>query len=412
MKKNLLKSMLLTCATALTAVSASAQCYIIGNDNNWVTNKAGAELQPTATDNVYEGDVTFNGSYYFFITTKLMEGNTDWDGILPYRYNPGTREEVNIIYNTPSNISYASDGIDGSFRVADTGTHHIKVDFDEMTVTVDGTYPEHLYLLGSDGNWLTNSASATLDRVDGTDTYKANVDFAAKSYFAFFTSLSNDKDDWSINANRWAYDGEVAPNTLVNALNDENATSYIEREGSYEVTFNYTGKSYQLYDATYTPVEPEKAVYFVGNANDWHTNTCFAKLQESGDKDVYTGEVELSQYFTIATKLTTLPNDWTNFNANRWGPQEDGKTVTKNSTTDMYNYASAFQIDNDGKYNVTVDLGNKRLIVNEMVATGILSAKATVLTPQPYYDLTGRCLGTAKPAKGLYIKNGKKIVVE
>lgn len=104
--------MLLTFGAALTAVSADAQCYIIGNDNNWVTNKAGAELQATATEGVYEGDVTFSsGSYYFFITTKPMEASDDWSGMLPYRYTPGTREEVNIIYNTQQNIAYAEDGI-------------------------------------------------------------------------------------------------------------------------------------------------------------------------------------------------------------------------------------------------------------------------------------------------------------
>lgn len=47
MKKNLLKSVLATLALAFTAIAAQAQCYIIGNDNNWVTNEAGAELQPT-----------------------------------------------------------------------------------------------------------------------------------------------------------------------------------------------------------------------------------------------------------------------------------------------------------------------------------------------------------------------------
>lgn len=57
MKKNLLKSVFVTLALAFTAIAAQAQCYIIGNNNKWFTNEAGAELQPTAEKGVYEGNV-------------------------------------------------------------------------------------------------------------------------------------------------------------------------------------------------------------------------------------------------------------------------------------------------------------------------------------------------------------------
>lgn len=41
--------------------------------------------------------------------------------------------------------------------------------------------------------------------------------------------------------------------------------------------------------------------------------------------------------------------------------------------------------------------------------TNITSASDNITN---YYDLTGRNLGTKKPAKGLYIKDGKKVVVK
>ena len=62
---------------------------------------------------------------------------------------------------------------------------------------------------------------------------------------------------------------------------------------------------------------------------------------------------------------------------------------------------------------MTVNLNNNRFYVNRIISTGISSATTIDLTaPQPYYDLTGRNLGTKKPAQGLYIKNGQKVVVK
>lgn len=405
--------MFATIATLSLSLSAQAQCYIIGNDGNWQTNVAGAELQATATEGVYEGDVEFadNGSW-FCVATKLTAEPNDWDGLSAYRLGPDTPDKP-LVYNTPNKLYPSGENGGCSFKIADTGTHHVTVNLNDMTITMKGEYPEHIYILGSDGNWATDKASATLDRVPDTDTYKANVDFTANSYFAFFTTISDKANDWEyINAKRWAHKGEIEPNALVYTTSDNEPTSFIKRAGTYEVTFNYADKSFMLYDPTYVP-STEKYVYFVGNASNWQTNTCFAKLEEGSDENVYTGEVELSEYFTITTKLTTEPDDWTTFNANRWGPMTDGETVGANTVNNLYNSSTAFQIDKEGKYNVKVDLNDNIFYINELISTGISSAKTVNLAqPQTYYDLTGRSLGTAKPAKGLYIRGGKKVVVE
>ncbi len=413
MNKNLLKSLFATAILTLTSVSTQAQCYLIGNDGNWQTNIAGAELQATETEGVYEGDVEFNEKGgWFCVTTKLTDEANDWDGLLPYRLGPDTPDKP-LIYNIPNQLHHAGEYNGFSFQVADVGTHHVTVDLNNMTITMAGTYPERIFIMGSDGVWATDKASAVLDRVPDTDVYKANVDFVDKSYFAFFTTISDKPDDWEyVNANRWAYNGEIEPNNVVHAIDYDEPTSYIERGGSYEVTFNYTDRSYQLYDPTYNP-DPIKYAYFVGNANNWQTSTCFAKLEESTTENVYTGEVELSDYFAIATKLTSNPDDWTSFNQHRWGPNEDGEMLSENTETDIMKSSNAFQIDVAGKYDVNIDLNTWKFYVNKLIASGIASAKTVDLTaPLPYYDLTGRNLGTAKPAKGMYIRGGKKIVVE
>lgn len=127
MKKNLLHIFMATFCMMLMAITAQAQCYILGSDNKWQTNVASAELQATGTDGVYEGEVAFtNGAQYFTIVTKLTETDGDWAGLLPYRYGPATNNAL-LTVNTPMDIHPQRDA---SFKVPTAdGTYRIRVDF-------------------------------------------------------------------------------------------------------------------------------------------------------------------------------------------------------------------------------------------------------------------------------------------
>ena len=415
MTKNLLKSLLLTIIASFSAIALQAQCYIIGNDGNWVTNQAGAQLQPTSEEGVYEGDVTFsNNSYWFFVATQLTEEADDWSGILPYRYNPATIDDQPIIYNTPTTLTPASESVDASFRVADLGTHKIRVDLNAKTMTVDGTYPEYIYMMGTDNKWELGTPSATLTRVDGTAIYKASVEFTG-NWFAFFTQIT---DSWDTqNEYRWATTSSsiVLPNTDIYLANGaELGSIHIERLGTYEVSFNYTTKVAQLYDPTYEP-EPINTLYFIGDGNSWQTNTSFATIEKI-EEGVYKGEVTFPVgYFAIGT---TLSDDWATFNANRLCPAEDGEAMSANTTTDIYNFdasshSGAFQIieGDEGTYTVTVDLNQMKLSFAGN-ATAISNVNTTSTSVAPYYDICGRCIGNDKPSKGIYIRNGKKVAIK
>lgn len=417
MNRNLLKSLFVTLVLAFTAIAAQAQCYIIGNDGKWLTNEAGAELQPTTEDGVYEGDVVFDDSQYFFVCTKLMENAYDWDELLPYRYNPGTTEEISIVYNKPSKLTPAMEATNSSYMVADLGTHKIRVDFNAMTVTVDGIYPEHIYMMGTDGEWTLGVPSATLNHVEGTNLYKAKVEFTA-NYFAFFKQMADTWEEQELN--RWIVKGEVLPNTelsLVKVL--DGSSSYINRLGTYEVTFDYCNNTAMLYDETYVPEpETEKMIYFIGDGNNWTTNTYFGKIPEIND-GVYEGQVKFEVgHFAIGTKLGNTANDWDTFNAHRFCPQMDGETMGAYSEKPIVKNidisSNAFQIEtgNEGEYVVTVDTNEMKIKFSGLVETSITNITSTPDNITNYYDLTGRNLGTKKPAKGLYIKDGKKVVVK
>lgn len=80
MKKNLHRIIMSALLTVVATVAASAQCYIVGSDNQWKTNAAAAELTETATAGVYEGEVTFaEGAQYFTVTQNLTTGDDDYD---------------------------------------------------------------------------------------------------------------------------------------------------------------------------------------------------------------------------------------------------------------------------------------------------------------------------------------------
>lgn len=415
MNRNLLKSVFVTLALVFTAIAAQAQCYIIGNDGKWLTNEAGAELQPTTEDGVYEGDVVFDDSQYFFVCTKLMDNPYDWDELLPYRYGPGTTVDFPIVYNKPLELTPAIETYNSTYKVADLGTHKIRVDFNAMTVTVDGTYPEHIYMMGTDGKWTLGVPSATLNHVEGTNLYKAKVEFTS-NYFAFFKQMA---DTWEEqNLNRWIVKGEVLPNTELSLVKVfDKSSSYINRLGTYEVTFDYSNNTAMLYDETYVP-EPETVIYFIGDDNNWALNTYFAKIPEVSD-GVYEGQVKFGVgYFIIGTKLGNTINDWDTFNAHRFSSQADGEPIGAYSESPIFknrgNYSSSFQIEtgNEGEYVVTVDTNEMKIKFSGLVGISITNITSASDNITNYYDLTGRNLGTKKPAKGLYIKDGKKVVVK
>lgn len=415
MNRNLLKSLFVTLALVFTAIAAQAKCYIIGNDGKWLTNEAGAELQPTTEDGVYEGDVLFYDSQTFLVCTKLMDGPYDWDELLPYRYGGGTTIDSPVVYNNPAKLTPCIETTNSTYMVPDLGMHKIRVDFNAMTVTVYGTYPDYIYMMGTDGKWILGEPSAMLNHLEGTNLYTAKVEFT-DNYFAFFKQMADTWEEQELY--RWIVKGEVLPNTelsLVKVL--DGSSSYINRLGTYEVTFDYCNNTAMLYDETYVP-EPETVIYFIGDDNNWALNTYFAKIPEVSD-GVYEGQVKFGVgYFIIGTKLGNTINDWDTFNAHRFSSQADGEPMGAYSESRIFknrdNYSSAFQIEtgNEGEYVVTVDTNEMKIKFSGLVGISITNITSTPDNITNYYDLTGRNLGTKKPAKGLYIKDGKKVVVK
>ncbi len=160
MKKNLHRIIMSALLTVLATVAASAQCYIVGSDNEWKTNTAAAELAETATTGVYEGDVTFvDGAQYFAVTQKLTTDNDDWTEFNKNRFAPSVFDAM-LVINEPMTMVK---GRDASFKVPVAGTtYRMRIDFNNLTVTLLGDFPDKLYVWGSNGVFDPTLPAATL----------------------------------------------------------------------------------------------------------------------------------------------------------------------------------------------------------------------------------------------------------
>ena len=184
MKKTFHRIIMSALLTVLATVAASAQCYIVGSDNEWKTNTAAAELAETATTGVYEGDVTFvDGAQYFAVTQHLTTGDADWTEFNKNRFAPSVFD-AKLVINEPMTMVK---GRDASFKVPVAGTtYRMRIDFNTLTVTLLGDFPDKLYVWGSNGVFDPTLSAATLPKTETDGVYKATVDFTS-CYFNILT---------------------------------------------------------------------------------------------------------------------------------------------------------------------------------------------------------------------------------
>ena len=351
---------------ALVAVAAQAQCFIIGNDNQWVTNKAGAELQSTGTYGVYEGEVSFsNASQWFFITTKLTSSDSDWDGISSYRYGPA-EPYAKLKINEPMDMFNPSDI---SFMVPFTNeTYRIRVDFNAGQVTLLGEFPDELYIIGSDAVWVASVPAAVLSKTAAEGVYEGSVVFTNSWNYGFL--VASKIGDWGIiSQNR--YTSSVCPLRMnrFNPLEKGNGSSNIMVPylGTFEVTVDLKNMLIKVYDPNYVPEYPD-AIYIHGTDGKPVANEG-VELEWNDVEGVYTGWVNFtSDQFNISTDLASTADGWEEISSKRIG----ASTVLQNVETELSvplvkGEPSNFTINASSENNlyacVTVDLRKGRMTI-------------------------------------------------
>ena len=351
MKKSLLKLLMSLLMIMTATVTASAQCYILGNDNNWQTNKASAELPKTDIDGVYEGEVTFApNANYFGIVTKLTEASDDWDGLLKYRYGPATANQL-LSYDNPAAMVFQKDA---SFKVPGEGTYRLRVDFNAKTVTMLGTYPSSLYVLGSKGNEPTGEEPLPMTETEGV--YKATIEFTNTKFSIISSENSKQLGGGRVLINR---DNDIAYND-----------SYfsITKPGTYEVTVDLRYMTMKLFNETYVPDYPDY-VYFLGTDGNKVANDG-VKLIWEDEEGVYTGWVYFeSNKFYISSALASIPDGWDEIKDYRIGAPTATCNVEPNLTVGVEKgvdseFLIEFPAGTSSYYAlVTLDLPNKRMTI-------------------------------------------------
>ena len=337
-------------------VTASAQCYILGNDGNWQTDKASAELQKTDIDGVYEGEVTFApNAKYFGIVTKLTEEPDDWLGLLEYRYGPAKANQL-LSYNNPEAMVFQKDA---SFQVPGEGTFRLRVDFNAMTVTMLGTYPSSLYVLGSKGNFEPTIGEEPLPMTETEGVYKATIEFTN----TIFSIISSEYSASQINS---FGGGKVIINRDKNIERSESYFS-ITKPGTYEVTVDLRYMTMKLFNETYVPDYPDY-VYFLGTDGNKVANDG-VKLIWEDEEGVYTGWVYFeSNKFYISSALASTPDGWDEIKDYRIGAPTATCNVEPNLTVGVEKgvdseFLIEFPAETSSYACVTLDLPNKRMTI-------------------------------------------------
>lgn len=349
MKKSLLKLLMSLLMIMTATVTASAQCYILGNDNNWQTNKASAELPKTDNEGVYEGEVTFApNAQYFTIVTKLTEGSADWNGLLEYRYGPAKNNQL-LSYNKPQAMFFQRET---SFQVPGEGTYRLRVDFNAMTVTMLGTYPSSLYVLGSKGNFEPTIGEESLPMTETKGVYKATIEFTNTKFSIISSENSKQLGGGRVLINR---DNDIAYND-----------SYfsITKPGTYEVTVDLRNMTMKLFNETYVPDYPDY-VYFLGKDANYGD-----KLEWKNEEGVYTGWVNFeSNKFYISSAVASKSDGWDEIKDYRIGAPTAPCNVEPNLTVGVEKgvdseFLIEFPAGTSSYYAlVTLDLPNKRMTI-------------------------------------------------
>ena len=110
----------------------------------------------------------------------------------------------------------------------------------------------------------------------------------------------------------------------------------------------------------------------------------------------------------LDTDKDGIPDEWEDVNSLNKNDINDGKIIASNGYTHLENYLNSLVADITTKQNEGGFLMSGQQIYGE--SSGILSYISRPLFNGKYYNLQG--LAVSHPSSGIYIQNGRKILVK
>lgn len=383
------------------------QVYIVdcgvGNVPDYV-NPTATLTQTEPNSGLYKGAVTFTGKT-FGLGTKMGDSETFLSNSYGlYSASPRVRiNEMNEILLKPKWIS-----------LDDPGTYDVTIDLNRMLIVLEkyGYEPANPYYLtfeSTDGSYWTYFNESEVPNVYVGGMY---LDGSSYTITSFNKNVSPDFDGvLKDNVTMPVTVGSDAPKPFYfNASPDNAYYAYIA------VDLNNNRILFYGNDYSYPDGYPNE-LYVIGDTQGWFYNIPTCVLSKTDVEGVYAGDVTLKNgdYFSI---LQRIGNSWDFVNGRRMFPINDGAVIGVGESDDYVEYSEynsgAWMFDgNDGTYTLTVDMRFDKITISDKSVVGVNAvAEAANDAQQPMYDLSGRRVNTVKPASGIYVKQGKKIVVK
>ena len=365
----------LSAMMVMLAFSSQAAYYLVGEapfGNGWDPSN-GLEMT-LGSDGLYSVKGTVNGTIYFVLADNLSAPG-DWTTFNnEYRIGPlGANEEVTV--GSWITTQKAAGNGSGSYKFTGTGSEYtitynpyiskFKIEGDVVPITID-TYtvagtPESVFGTLWDPN---NENNNMVKQDDGT--FKLNK---------YGCQLSGDELQFKIVGNHdWGF-----------AWPDNDFVFSVDEPGTYDVTFTFNPETKEVgvtaeMTGSFDPRTGE--LYVLGDVDEaagW--NPSEGLKMDTEDGNIFTTTItsqginpdendEIGYcYFQFTTKLSESSDDWNSINAYRIGAIENDYLLSDDLMgieIPMGNFgqANSFKIP-AGKFDVTVDLENKIMVINK-----------------------------------------------
>ena len=445
---------LITLLLVLTGMvsTASAKMYILGTNpelGSWVPSSPKEMTQ--ASDGTYYFKFTataYSGSdnaHYFCFSTAKGNNSGDWDTFNGSSYRP-TNNDKAVDFGQPLTEGVGNNTGKSFYISLVSGTEYL-IAFDPSAPRIVVTYaPSDVYVLGGADGWATNSGitmSASDDYV-----YTCNLPISSTiTTFSFTTRLSDSSDDWSgienyrfgAQSSSGNYEIGTFPNKNISlgwgSNNDHSFT--IPYEGTYKLVMDYKLLKLSVYETEAVSVGAKgfatycnaaHALDFTGNSIKAYTisSTDGSALTLTPKNKVAKSEPVLlySETNSDSQSIPVIADGDATADASNKLVAGDGLAHTWSETTEHYILYTGGSTPGFYRANKSVVAVGKAYLnltglstsarsfdlnMDNEVITGINAVENSNVC-NAIYNLNGQRV--AQPAKGLYIMNGKKVIIK
>ena len=414
-----------------------AEMYIVGQVNGyeWDPNQF-TTLTKTAPG-VYEATITSFANDNFVVSEKTG----DWAAINSARYGQAV-DNARIRVNSDVQLQKVTDS--GALRLPYAGEWAVKFDYNTKVIsfTSDAVkVPENLYLVGKvEGiNEWDPTSYITFNKGTQDGVFVTTVTANAGGNFA----ISGAVGDWdSFNANRFGgiiNDANVQLYTEdKKGLNDifaQNSNSFRFENGAvYEVTVDILALTMQVVAKSEIVISYPETLYVIGTIDattQWNPEAGIALTKDEVSQSKYfgrsialypaNGDTEGMAYFAFTSVSSS---EWSEVNANRYGPVANNTVVTEDEVAVLGKYADTSYKVTPNTYNMVVDLeaGTLKLtkvadggIESVVDAIGVVAGKGAINilgegTTTSIYTVSGKAVVLNSTAKAFNVEAGMYIV--